>query len=61
MRGLPPGIRIWLVSGITDMRKGMDSLSAYVQTALAEDPFNGQLFVFRGRRKEQTTFCIPIV
>jgi len=27
------------VSGITDMRKGMDSLSAHVQTALAEDPF----------------------
>ena len=53
MIGLPPGIRIWLVSGITDMRKGMDSLSAYVQTSLAEDPFNGQLFVFRGRRADR--------
>src|SRR5258708_3701272 len=31
----------------------MDSLSAYVQTALAEDPFNGQLFVFRGRRADR--------
>ena len=53
MIGLPPGIRIWLVSGITDMRKGMDSLSAHVQTALAEDPFSGQLFIFRGRRADR--------
>ena len=43
MIGLPVVVRIWLVSGITDMRRGMDSLSAHVQTALAEDPFNGQL------------------
>lgn len=53
MIGLPPGTRIWLVSGITDMRKGMDSLSAHVQTALAEDPFSGQLFIFRGRRADR--------
>lgn len=55
MIGLPAGIRIWLVSGITDMRKGMDSLSAHVQTALAEDPFNGQLFIFRGRRANRVS------
>ena len=53
MIGLAPGIRIWLVSGITDMRKGMDSLSAHVQTALSEDPFSGQLFIFRGRRADR--------
>ncbi len=28
----------------------MDGLAALVQTALAENPFSGQLFVFRGRR-----------
>lgn len=50
MIGLPSGVRIWLVTGITDMRKGMDSLSAHVQTALSEDPFGGQLFIFRGKR-----------
>jgi len=49
MIGLPAGTRIWLVAGITDMRKGMDSLSAHVQTALAENPFDGQLLIFRGR------------
>jgi hypothetical protein len=54
MIGLAPGVRIWLVSGICDMRKGMDSLSAHVQTALSEDPFGGQLFIFPGTSSGQT-------
>jgi len=32
------------------MRRGFDGLSAMVQTALAENPFAGHVFVFRGRR-----------
>jgi len=32
------------------MRKGFDGLAAAVQERLAQDPFCGQLFVFRGRR-----------
>lgn len=40
--GLPPGIRIWLVAGITDMRKGINSLSALVQTA----PKRGHLWSY---------------
>lgn len=35
---------------MTNMRKGMNGLSALVQTALEQDPFSGQLFIFRGRR-----------
>jgi transposase len=35
------------------MRKGFDGLSALVQTALCDDPFSGQLFVFRGRRGDR--------
>jgi transposase len=50
---MPAGARIWLVAGVTDMRKGMDSLCALVQTALAENPFTGQLFIFRGRRGDR--------
>lgn len=53
MIGLPAGTRIWLVAGATDMRKGFDGLSALVQTALGDDPFSGQLFVFRGRRGDR--------
>lgn len=50
MIALPAGTRVWLAAGVTDMRKGMDGLAALVQTALAENPFSGQLFAFRGRR-----------
>ena len=50
MIGLPAGTRIWLAAGVTDMRAGFNCLAAKVTTALAEDPFSGHVFVFRGRR-----------
>lgn len=50
MIGLPAGTRIWLAAGVTDMRCGFNGLSAKVETALQDDPFSGQVFVFRGRR-----------
>ena len=50
LMGLPHGSRIWLAAGFTDLRKGMDGLSALVQTALHGSPYSGHIFVFRGRR-----------
>jgi len=50
MIGLPLGTRVWLAAGVTDMRKGMEGLAALVQTTLAENPFSGHVFVFRGKR-----------
>ena len=50
MIGLPAGTRIWIAAGVTDMRCGFNGLAAKVQTALADDPFSGHVFVFRGRR-----------
>jgi transposase len=50
MIALPAGTRVWLAAGVTDMRKGMDGLAALAPTALAENPFCGHIFVFRGRR-----------
>jgi transposase len=50
MIGLASGTRVWVAAGVTDMRKGMDGLAALVQTTLAENPFSGHIFVFRGRR-----------
>jgi transposase len=47
---IPTGTRIWIVAGITDLRRGFIGLSAMVQTALKTNPFSGQVFVFRGRR-----------
>ena len=49
MIALPAGVLVWLAAGATDMRKGFDGLCALVQTQLSEDPYSGQLFVFRGR------------
>ena len=53
MISLPAGTRIWLVAGVTDMHRGFDGLSAQVQTALYENPFSVQMFVFRGRRDDR--------
>lgn len=50
MIALPSGVRVWLAAGVTDMRKGFDGLAGLVQQRLGQDPFSGQLFVFRGRR-----------
>jgi transposase len=44
------GIRVWLATGHTDMRRGMNSLSLQVQEVLLRDPHGGDLFVFRGKR-----------
>jgi len=46
----PPGARVWLACGYTDMRKGMDGLAVLAQQVLREDPFSGALFAFRGKR-----------
>ena len=50
---IPSQTRIWIAAGVTDMRKGFDGLAALVQTQLAENPFSGQIFVFRGRRGDR--------
>ena len=54
---LASGTRVWLAVGRTDMRKGFDGLSALVQQKLAQDPFCGHLFVFRGRRGDLLRCC----
>ena len=48
---LPPsGVRVWLATGATDMRRGMNGLALQVQQALCRDPHAGDLYVFRGKR-----------
>lgn len=39
MIGPPPGTRIWIAAGITDMRSGFNSLAVKVQTVLECDPY----------------------
>ena len=48
MIGLSPGTRIWIVAGVTDMRRGFVGLAGMVQTALEENPFWGRCLCFEG-------------
>ncbi|MGA1344227.1 MAG: IS66 family insertion sequence element accessory protein TnpB [Hyphomonas sp.] len=50
MMPMPAGVRVWLATGVTDMRKGWSSLSLLVQEQMKLDPHGGHLFVFRGRQ-----------
>lgn len=47
------GVRVWLCTQPTDMRKSYDGLSALVKNQLQEDPLSGQLFVFINRKGTQ--------
>ena len=38
MIGLPAETRVWLASGLTDMRRGFDGLAIQVQEVLKRDP-----------------------
>ena len=49
---VPVGVRVWLATGVTDMRRGMNTLALQVQEGLGREPHGGDLFVFRGRRGE---------
>jgi transposase len=42
-------VRVWIATGHTDMRRGMNSLAVLVQEAFKRDPHGGDLYVFRGK------------
>jgi len=46
---IPPAVRVWIATGHTDMRRGMNSLALLVQEAFKRDPHGGDLYVFRGK------------
>ena len=47
---IPSRSRVWIATGHTDMRRGMQGLALQVQEGLHRDPHGGDLFIFRGRR-----------
>ena len=38
---VPGWVRVWLASGVTDMRRGMNTLALQVQEGLGRDPHAG--------------------
>jgi len=43
---IPSNTRIWIVAGLTDLRRGFVGLSAMVQTALEQNPLERGRFVW---------------
>ena len=53
MIAVPGGMRIVVAARPVDFRNGLDGLAALVQQALRENPFAGDLFVFRAKRADR--------
>jgi transposase len=46
-----PTPRVYLVRGVTDLRKSFDALAGLVRESLEHDPLSGDLFVFCSRQR----------
>jgi transposase len=53
MLSLLPTAEIFLVAGVTDMRKSFNGLMAIVENELHRDPLSGCLFVFSNGRRDR--------
>ena len=53
MSAIAAGVRIVVASRPVDFRNGLDGLAALVQQALRDNPFAGDLFVFRAKRADR--------
>lgn len=45
--------RVFLITGYSDLRKGIDGLAEIIQGKLELDPFDEALFLFCGRRRDR--------
>lgn len=58
MLHLSAACRYYLYSGITDMRKGFDSLCGIVTSAMKQDSLNGSVFIFFNRKHNQVKLLL---
>ena len=52
MISLNSGLRVYLATGVTDMRKSIDTLAIVVADRLALGPLSAHLFAFCNRRRD---------
>ena len=52
LNGFRPG-KIYLATGFTDLRRGIDGLAGMIQEQFQLDAFNDTLFLFCGRRNDR--------
>jgi transposase len=53
------GVRVWIATGHTDMRRGMNSLALLVQEAFKRDPHGGDLYVFQADQDPLARWARP--
>ena len=59
MIAVAAGVKVLVATKPVDFRKGADGLVALVREALGHDPFSETIFIFRSKRAQSPTFCIP--
>ena len=52
MMPLAGGVRVYLATGVTDMRKSINTLSILVAEQMDLDPLSGHLFAFCNRKRD---------
>ena len=50
LKDIANNTQVYLVTGYTDLRRGIDGLATIIQAQLELDPFSKALFLFCGRR-----------
>lgn len=50
---MTPSGKVYLISGVTDMRKSIDGLSLIVAEILEMDPFSESWFIFCNRARDK--------
>jgi transposase len=53
MLSLASGMKIFVYTQVTDMRKGFNGLSGIVRSEFQSDPTDGSLFIFINRRRDR--------
>lgn len=57
MLSFPASIRIYVYTGVTDMRRSFDRLAQMVEEHLQQDPESGHLYLFFNRRRD----CVKLL
>ena len=58
MLNFSPAVRIFFATNPVDMRRQIDGLAALVSDVIAQDPYTGHVFVFRGRRNDRIKLLV---
>jgi transposase len=57
MLSLPASVKIFVYTGVTDMRRSFDRLAQMVEEHLGQNPESGHLYLFFSRRRD----CVKIL